>query len=39
LPGNYLLPAGIAVDETRRVYVVDQIRRKLEVFRLLSVED
>jgi len=38
-PGHYMLPSGIAVDETNRVYVVDQIRRKVEVFRLLSQQE
>jgi len=39
LPGQYMLPSGIAVDETNRIYVVDQVRRKVEVFRLLSAEE
>ncbi len=39
LPGHYMLPSGIAVDETNRIYVVDQVRRKVEVFRLLSSEE
>jgi len=36
VPGQYMLPSGVAVDETNRIYVVDQIRRKVDVFRLLS---
>jgi len=36
LPGRYLLPAGIAADETDRIYIVDQMRQKIDVFRLLS---
>lgn len=36
LPGRYMLPAGIAVDETGRIYVVDQMRQKIDVFRLLK---
>ncbi len=38
-PGHYVLPAGIATDETGRVYVVDQFRAKLEVLRLLDEEE
>ena len=29
----YLLPSGIYVDEDGRIYVVDQIHKKVEVFR------
>ena len=36
LPGQYMLPSGIALDETNRVYIIDQVRRKVDVFRLLS---
>jgi len=32
-PGRFMLPAGIAVDEDGRVYVVDQFFRKVDVFR------
>lgn len=35
-PGNYALIAGIAVDETRRLYVVDHYFKKIEVFRWLG---
>lgn len=35
-PGRYLLPAKICVDETRRLYVVDQYLHKVEVLRRLS---
>lgn len=38
-PGHYLLPAGIAVDETNRAYVVDQYLQKVEVIRRLSDEE
>ena len=33
---QYVLPAGIAVDETDRVYVVDQVHNKVDVIRKLS---
>ena len=32
-PANYVLPAGIAVDEDGRVYVVDQYYRRIDVYR------
>ncbi len=35
-PGEYVLPAGIAVDEQQFIYVVDQVQRKVEIFRLLD---
>lgn len=35
-PGRFVLPAGLAVDETRRLFVVDQYLRKVEVLRRLS---
>ena len=35
-PGKYILPAGIAIDERQLVYVVDQIQRKVEIFRMLD---
>jgi sugar lactone lactonase YvrE len=38
-PGNYALIAGIAIDETRRLYVVDHYFKKIEVFRWLSDEE
>ncbi len=38
-PGNYALIAGIAIDETRRLYVVDHYFKKIEVFRRLSDEE
>lgn len=36
LPGRYGLPIAAAVDETGRLYVVDQLHRKVEVIRRLS---
>jgi len=39
MPGRYMLPAGIAVDETNRIYVVDQVYGKIEVIRLLSEQE
>jgi hypothetical protein len=33
VPGEFLLPAGIAVDEDGRVYLADQFFRKVEVYR------
>lgn len=38
-PGGYVLPAGIAVDETERIYVVDQLFRKVDVIRRLDEEE
>lgn len=35
-PGHYVLPAGMNVDETNRLYVVDQFLGKVEVLRLLD---
>lgn len=35
-PGNYALIAGVATDETRRLYVLDQYFKKIEVFRWLG---
>jgi DNA-binding beta-propeller fold protein YncE len=35
-PGQFVLPAGIAVDETDRVYIVDQVHNKVDVIRKLS---
>jgi len=35
-PGNYALIAGVANDETRRLYVLDQYFKKVEVFRWLG---
>ena len=32
-PARFMLPAGIAVDEDGRVYMVDQFYRKVDVFR------
>lgn len=37
-PGEYVLPAGIAIDEKQLIYVVDQIQRKVEVYRMLGQE-
>jgi hypothetical protein len=36
LPGQYSLPAGIAVDERNNVFVVDQILGKVDIIRKLS---
>jgi len=33
VPGEFLLPAGIAVDDDGRIYVADQFFRKVEVYR------
>jgi sugar lactone lactonase YvrE len=38
-PGRYLLPARLAWDETRRLYVVDQYLHKIEVLRRLGDEE
>lgn len=38
-PGRYALPAGVAVDETLRVYVVDQFFHKVEVLRALGEDE
>ena len=38
-PGQFVLPAGIAVDETDRVYVVDQVHHKVDVIRKLSEQE
>lgn len=35
-PGNYRMISGISVDETRRVYVIDQLFKKLDVYRFLQ---
>ena len=35
-PGRYMLPSGVASDETGRIYVVDQILRKVDVWRILD---
>ena len=32
-PSEFMLPAGISIDEDGRVYVIDQYLRKLDVFR------
>lgn len=37
-PGSYPLVAGIAVDETGRLYVIDHFFKKIEVFKRLKVE-
>lgn len=36
VPGSFPLVAGLAVDETRRLYVVDQYYRKVEILRALD---
>jgi sugar lactone lactonase YvrE len=33
-----MLPAGIAVDEDGRVYMVDQFHRKVDIFRPAGLE-
>lgn len=33
MPGRYMLPSGIAVDEDGRIYFVDQWFRRIDVFR------
>jgi DNA-binding beta-propeller fold protein YncE len=38
-PGRYLLPARLCVDETGRLYVVDQFLHKVEVLRRLSMDE
>lgn len=38
-PGGFALIAGIAVDETHRIYAVDQRFQKVDVFRRLSEEE
>jgi DNA-binding beta-propeller fold protein YncE len=37
-PATYMLLAGLTVDETGRVYVVDQYARKIDVFRPASLD-
>lgn len=37
-PGRYVLPSGVAADETGRLYVVDQALRKIDVWRILDEE-
>ena len=32
-PAKFMLPAGLAIDEDDRVYLVDQFFRKIDVFR------
>ena len=38
-PAKYMLPSGIFVDEDRRVYMVDQWFRKIDVFRPYSLPE
>lgn len=38
-PGQYVLPSGVAVDETDRLYIVDQMHHKVEVIRRLSKQE
>lgn len=38
-PGVFALPAGISVEDTDRIFVVDQIQRKIDVFRLLNPDE
>jgi DNA-binding beta-propeller fold protein YncE len=38
-PGHYALIAGIAVDETNRLYVIDHYFKKIDVFRRLTDEE
>ena len=35
-PGRFSLPAGVACDETSRLYVADQFFHKIEVIRKLA---
>ncbi|NNE62931.1 MAG: 6-bladed beta-propeller, partial [Gammaproteobacteria bacterium] len=35
-PARFMLPAGLAVDEDGRIYMVDQFFKKVEVFRPVS---
>jgi len=37
-PGRFMLPAGLAVDEDGRVYMVDQFFRKVDIFRPAGIE-
>ncbi len=37
-PAKFMLPAGLAIDEDDRVYMVDQFFRKIDVFRPASLE-
>ena len=38
-PGNYALIGAIAIDEANRLYVTDNLFRKIDVFRRLSEEE
>ncbi|KPJ95641.1 MAG: hypothetical protein AMJ53_02310 [Gammaproteobacteria bacterium SG8_11] len=38
-PANYMLPAGIDVDEDGRIYMVDQYFRKLDVYRPVTITE
>lgn len=38
-PGNYALIGSIAIDESNRLYVIDNLFRKIDVFRRLSDEE
>jgi hypothetical protein len=38
-PGKFMLPAGLAVDEDDRVYMVDQFFRKVDVFRPAALDE
>lgn len=35
-PGGFMLPQGIAIDKDDRIYVVDQMNRRFQVFQYLS---
>ena len=35
-PGRFAMPAGVYVDRRDRVYVVDQMNRRVQVFQYLG---
>jgi DNA-binding beta-propeller fold protein YncE len=35
-PGGFMLPQGIAIDKEDRIYVVDQMNRRFQVFQYIS---
>ena len=36
MPGQFGLPAGIAIDKNNRVVVSDQVRGRIQVFRYIT---
>ena len=38
-PGNYSLIGALAIDESNRLYVTDNLFKKIDVFRRLSDEE